>query len=107
VAAQDPDEAVTWAFYAYENALVAVADKNKMSWKRTHLSKQDLAARLHRSKVLSTDVSDTLNGLNELRKDVAYGEVGQDLSTVDLRALEKEIAAFIDEAATLVERRRR
>jgi uncharacterized protein YutE (UPF0331/DUF86 family) len=103
--AEDPEEAVTWAFYAYENAVVAVAEKEQMPWKKTHISKQDVAATLHRRHVLSRDVSDTLSDLNELRKDVAYGEVGQDLEAVDLEDLCVELEEFVNEVADLVEGR--
>lgn len=31
---KDPDEAITWGFYAYETALVAVAELNGLSWEK-------------------------------------------------------------------------
>jgi uncharacterized protein YutE (UPF0331/DUF86 family) len=105
VTIEDPEEAVTWAFYAYENAVVAAAEKERMPWKKTHISKQDVAEKLHRRRVLSRDVSDTLRDLNELRKDVVYGEVGEDLEAVDLEDLEIELEQFIDEVAELIEGR--
>ena len=77
VSAEDPEDAVTWAFYACENAVVAAAEREGLSWKPTHVSKQQVASALHKSNVLSRDVSATLQELNELRKDVAYGDVGK------------------------------
>jgi len=103
---EDPEEAVTWAFYAYENAVVAAAERERLPWKKTHISKQDVAERLHRRKVLSRDVSDTLRDLNELRKDVAYGEVGEDLEAVSLEDLELELEQLLDEVADLIEGRK-
>ncbi len=101
---EDPEETVTWAFYAYENAVVAAAEKERLPWKKTHISKQDVAEKLHRRGLLSKDVTDTLRDLNELRKDVAYGEVGEDLQAVSLEDLELELEQFIEEVADLVER---
>jgi len=104
---EDPEEAVTWAFYAYENAVVAAAEREQLPWKKTHISKQDVAEKLHRRSVLSRDISDTLHDLNELRKDVAYGETGADLEALDLEDLEAELEHFIDEVAAFVEGRGR
>ncbi|MCY4376108.1 MAG: hypothetical protein OXC31_20325, partial [Spirochaetaceae bacterium] len=49
VAAWDPvdaEEAVTWAFYAYENCVVALAEMHDRKWKKNHREKAELARRL-------------------------------------------------------------
>jgi hypothetical protein len=40
--------------------------------------------------------------LNELRKDVSYGEPGGELSDVDLEDLVSELETFLDEVEELV-----
>lgn len=42
----DPVAAVTWAFYAYENAIVAVAEAKNMKWAKNHAAKARLAHRM-------------------------------------------------------------
>lgn len=103
VMAEDRVEAVTWAFYAYESAVVAAAEREGVSWQKNHPSKAKAAAELHQSGALSRDVSETLRELNELRKDVAYGEAGPDLETIDLEDLEAELEEFVEEITTLIE----
>lgn len=43
---EDRVEAVTWAFYAYENAVVAAAERAGIGWQKTHPSKIQAAAEL-------------------------------------------------------------
>lgn len=99
----DPVEAVTFAFYAFENAVVAVAELHGRQWTKKHHEKADLAQRLFAEKLVSVDVSERLRGLNELRKDVAYDEPGPELAEIDLEDLAIELEKFIDEVARLVE----
>jgi hypothetical protein len=40
--------------------------------------------------------------LNELRKDVSYGDPGEDLSEVDLEDLVSHLELFLDEVGELV-----
>jgi len=87
VASFDPAdyvEAVTFAFYAYENAVVAVAEANNLPWSKNHYEKAKLAKDLFDRKILVTDVEDQLRNLNDLRKDVAYDEPGPELQQLDL-----------------------
>lgn len=93
----DPVEAVTWAFYAYENAIVAVAEAKGISWKKNHAEKARLAGQFSEKKILSTNVEDRLIELNDLRKDVAYGEPGPELEQLDLEDLAIDLEEFIEE----------
>lgn len=99
----DAVEAVTFAFYAYENAIVAVAEARGIRWTKNHAQKARLAGQLVQKKILSTDVEDRLILLNNLRKDVAYGEPGPELRELDLEDLAIELEEFIEEVERVVE----
>ncbi len=101
---QDAEEAVTWAFYAYENAVVAAAEIIGLPWKKRHDAKRDVAEELYRREVVSKDLSSELRDLNDLRKDVAYGEPGAELAEVDLEALAVELEEFVNEVDALLEK---
>ena len=94
---------MTWAFYAYESAVVAAAEKEGMPWEKNHPSKAKAAETLHQNGILSIDVKSTLEELNELRKDVAYGEAGSELEEVDLQDLAVHLEEFVEEVAQLIE----
>lgn len=47
-------------------------------------------------------LSERLVELNELRKDVSYGDPGEELSDVDLEDLVSELESFLDEIDELV-----
>lgn len=100
---KDPEDVVVWAFYAYENAVVAAAEKAGIAWAKTHPAKQQAARDLYAADHVSIDVSDELDRLNELRKDVTYGEPGSDLQDVNLEDLASELETFIEEVARFVE----
>ena len=93
----DPESAVTWAFYAYENCVVALAEMHGRSWARNHQSKARLARTLFEEELVSRDIGDELEELNRLRKDVAYDEPGQELEDRNLEALASDLEEFIDE----------
>ena len=93
-----------WAFYAYENCVVALAKTLQRPWTKNHKEKAELASRLHEEGIVSRDIKSTLEKLNELRKDVQYGEPGPDLMEVDLEELASELEEFIDEAEQIIER---
>jgi hypothetical protein len=93
---------VTNAFYAYENLLVAVAEALGQKWTKSHYKKAELAAELFKDKILTTDVSDTLLRMNDLRKDVSYGEPGYDLKDADLEDIVSDLEKFVDEVETIV-----
>ena len=93
----DPEEAVTWAFYAYENCVAALAERFGRKWTKNHREKADLARKLHAEGLISRDIGDELEELNSLRKDVAYDEPGPELRERDLEDLAIELKEFIDE----------
>ncbi len=99
----DPVEAVTFAFYAYENAVVAVAEARNIRWTKRHDEKADLAARLFHDGILSVDVEDRLRQLNAARKDVAYGEPGPELEQMNLEDLASELEEFVDEVERIID----
>ena len=101
----DAVEAVTFAFYAYENAVVSVAELNGRQWTKNHREKADLAHELFEQGLVATDVSDRLREFNDLRKDVAYDEPGPELAQLELEDVATELEQFVDEVTTLVEAR--
>jgi hypothetical protein len=98
----EPDEAVNWAFYAYENAVVAVAEILNIPWAKTHPSKVKIAEELYSKGILSIDVGPTIAYLNELRKDVQYGEAGDDLADADLEDMANDLEQFITEVENVI-----
>ena len=99
---EDREEAVTWAFYAYENGVVAVAEKANMKWKKTHWDKLDIADQIRSNGYVPVNVRDRLDELNELRKDVQYDEPGPDLAALDLEDLATELEEFLGYVETFV-----
>ena len=61
-----------------------------------------MAGELAKQKKLKTNVADRLEHLNKLRKDVSYGEPGEDLSQVNLEDLVGDLENFIDEVQDLL-----
>lgn len=108
-ASREPDDddrevAATWAFYAYENCVVAVAEALERPWQRVHQRKADLARALYREGIVSRDLRETLEELNEIRKNVQYGEPGLELLDLDLEELASQLKAFYDEALQIIEK---
>ncbi len=101
----DPGSCVTWCFYAYENAVVAAAIALGEDWEENHAKKQLLAKKLAQLGQLNTDISDLLDRLNTLRKDIAYGEPGSELANEDLEDLVGELERFLSEVETVIKRR--
>lgn len=95
-------ECVTKCFYSYENALVAAATALGTVWTKKHYEKAALAKRLFEQNKLKADISALLVRLNELRKDVSYGDPGKELSEVDLEDLVSNLELFLDEVRELV-----
>ncbi|MCY4074826.1 MAG: hypothetical protein OXH04_05290 [Acidobacteria bacterium] len=99
----DAEQAVTWAFYAYENCIVALAELHALRWKKNHREKAEMARRLHADGLVSRDVGDTLEELNRLRMDVAYDEPGPELRDTDLEVLAGDLEAFVDEIGDAID----
>lgn len=66
-----------------------------------HHEKASLALKLHQDHGLR-DMSERLTELSDLRKDVSYGEPGDDLGEVDLEDLVSEVESFIEEVERLI-----
>jgi hypothetical protein len=98
----DAASCVTNAFYAYENLIVAAAEAKDIAWPKNHYKKAELAKELARAGVLSEDFSDELLRLNDLRKDVSYGEPGMELGNEDLESLVSQLEVAIDELDKLL-----
>jgi len=106
-ASWEPEDAagcVTNAFYAYENLIVAVAEAHGRTWEPNHYKKSKLAAELFSEKILKTDVSETILEMNNLRKDVSYGEPGSELADASLEDIISNLEAFYEEVESIVNR---
>jgi hypothetical protein len=100
----DSASCVTNAFYAYENLIVAVAEAKDVAWSKNHYKQAALAKELATNGVLSKDLSDEVLRLNDLRKDVSYGEPGAELRDEDLENLVTELESLINEVEEFVTR---
>jgi uncharacterized protein (UPF0332 family) len=103
---EDPDtldQAVTWAFYAYENAVVAAAEASSIPWRPTHPSKVEAAAILYERGIVPVDVGPLLARLNQARKDVAYGEPSELLDKIDAEKLVTDLEAFVHDVERYIE----
>ena len=98
----DPENAVLWAFYAYENCVIALAEMHERSWAKNHVDKVRLARAFYAEELISRDIGDELEELNRLRKDVAYDEPGADLDERDLEMIASELEEYIDEIESLM-----
>ena len=101
----DPESCASNSFYAYENAVVAAAIVVLGSWEESHADKVKLAKRLYEEKHLPADISDLLDCLNDVRKDVAYGEPGLALRALDLEGLVTELDTYLDEVEKLFDKK--
>ncbi|OLC46939.1 MAG: hypothetical protein AUH43_12830 [Acidobacteria bacterium 13_1_40CM_65_14] len=98
----EPADCVTKCFYAFENAVVAAAVGVGIAWTKNHVEKARLAKRLFDENKVRTDVSSNLTWLNPVRKDISYGEPGEELANVDLEDLVSDLEAFINEVEELL-----
>ena len=94
---------MTNAFYAYENLIVAVAEAHGRKWEPNHYKKSKLAAELFSGKILSIDVSETILKMNDLRKDVSYGEAGFELAGANLEDVVSALETFCNEVESIVD----
>lgn len=99
----DSAAAVTWAFYAYENCVSAIAETHERRWTHDHVQKAGLARAFYAEGLISRDVGDLLEELNRLRKDVEYGTPGSDLMETDLEELNSELEEYIDEVESCMD----
>ena len=99
----DQQNAVMWAFYAYENCIVALAELHGRRWTRNHYQKAQLARHLHADGLVSRDIGDELENLNALRKDIAYDLPDPELDELDIEDLAYVLELFIDEIEANIE----
>lgn len=97
-----PASCVTNSFYAYENAVSAAIVVVGRARTRKHHEKAQLAKKLFDEQKLKTDVSDTLSELNNVRKDVQYGEAGGLLAGYDLESMVANLESFVLEVEELI-----
>lgn len=103
---EDHEAAVTWAFYAYENCVSALAEAFDQPLTHNHVQKAQLARRQYAERMVSQDIGDLLEELNRLRKDVEYGMPGSDLTEMDLEELSGGLETFIDEVDSCMDAKR-
>lgn len=82
--------------------MVAAAVGLGIAWTKNHVEKAKLSKRLFEENKVKTDVSSKLTWLNQVRKDISYGEPGEELANVDLEDLVSELEAFINEVEELL-----
>ena len=97
-----PAECVTKSFYAYENGVSAAMLAVGRQRSKKHPEKAAIAKQLFEEKKLKTDVSDLLSHLNDVRKDVQYGEAGFELKSMNLEQLVADLELFLDEVEALL-----
>jgi HEPN domain-containing protein len=98
VSADDYTEAVTWRFAALEAAIVAVAERHGIDTPKQHWKKAEAGEKLHRSGVLSHDLSETLAVLNEARKVAVYEGDEPELGSRSLESIAGEVEATVEVA---------
>jgi len=98
----EPAECISHSFYAFENAVTAAVLAVGLKTTTKHYEKEALASQLVAQGKLKTDVSERLNELNSVRKDVQYGEAGASLIEIDLEDLVAELDEFLSEVEHLV-----
>ena len=81
---------------------MAAAEALGIPWRKVHPNKVAVARQLSANGQVGRDIGDELERLNELRKDVQYGDPGSELLEVDLENLASELETFIDEVAALL-----
>ena len=94
---------VSKCFYSFENAVVAAAIALQIRWKKQHADKATIAQRLAQKGHVTKDVSELLGSLNDLRKDISYGEPGPELKAMDLEDLLADLENYLDEVEQVID----
>jgi hypothetical protein len=100
---REPAECVTKCFYSYGNAISAAAAAIGLDVPDNHYDKAKLASRLFEEDRLVIDIHDLLLELNELRKNVSYGEPGPELAETDLDGLLNGLEQYLEDVQKLIE----
>lgn len=95
-------DCVTKCFYSFENAVVAAAIALDIRWEKQHFHKAQIAKQLAQNGHVTPDVSDLLSWLNELRKDISYGEPGPHLMDINLEDLLSDLESYLAEVEQVI-----
>ena len=98
----DPAECVSKCFYAFENAVVAAAMALGIPWKKNHRKKSHLAAKLFDTGKVTKNICELLIELNDVRKDISYGEAGPMLADIDLTDLLSDLEDYLSQVESLI-----
>src|SRR5271157_3084670 len=71
---------------------------------KNHYDKAALATELHTQNILSKGLGDEILRLNNLRKDVHYGEPGFELGEEDLESLVSDLEGIVNEVESMISR---
>ena len=99
---KQPADCVTNCFYSYGNAISAAAAAVGLNIPNNHYDKAKLARLLFKQEHVSTDIHDLLLELNELRKNVSYGEPGPELSEANLEDLLADLEHYLEDVEKLL-----
>ena len=99
----DPAGCVSTCFYAFENAVVAAAIALDIPWKKNHWQKATVAATLFALGKVKTNISDTLLHLNEVRKDISYGDPGPLLADTNLEDLVSDLDNYVAQVTMILD----
>jgi uncharacterized protein (UPF0332 family) len=100
---EEPADCVTKCFYSYENAVSAVGAFLGLELPDNHDAKATFARQFANQHKLRTDIHDRLIELNQLRKDVSYGEPGPELANFNLKELVNDLETFLEEVEQLIQ----
>jgi hypothetical protein len=104
--AGDPVVGVTFLHLAAEAAIVALSELHGITTERQHWRKAEAATELHTRGILSVDLSQILELLNQARKDAAYEGEDPDLgdwTSEDLLNTVEDAVQTAEEAAKTLE----
>jgi hypothetical protein len=101
VNAGDYTEAVTWLFASLEAAIVGVADHHGLDTQKQHWKKAEIAEKLHHDGHLPVDFSETLDILNNSRKEAVYEGEEPDLDDHSLEDLAADVELAVECAEEL------
>ncbi len=98
----DPAECVSKCFYAFENAVVAASMALGIPWEKNHRKKANLAAELFGAGKLTKNIRELLVKLNDVRKDISYGEAGPTLADINLDDLLSDLEDYLSQVESLI-----
>lgn len=94
-AAGDLRDAVQWSFASLEAAIDALAEKQGITIGELHWRRRDAARQLHAKGVLSRDLSELHQLLNEERKAMFYEGENPDLGELTIEDVIREVETAV------------